>query len=95
MLEALLLLAYAAGLIWIGVRAFARPRGVYWRSAAGVAVTALAAGLLWQLAAPSGEAGFGALVIWAALVALALLAGLVASAAATVRHMLDFFSARR
>lgn len=95
MLELLVILAYVAALIWAAGRAFAYPKGVYWRSALGVIGTALAGALLWALVSPSNEAGLGAFLIWCALVALALVMGLAASLAATLRHVLDAAGAQR
>lgn len=94
MLDLALLLAYVAALVYVALRAFARPDGVYWRSAAGVGAAALGAALIWQIISPSPEAGFGASVLWAAVVALATMMALAACIAATVRHVLDALAVR-
>ena len=96
MLEFVLILAYGAALVGAAGYAFAKPAGVYRRSAAGVALAAVAATLLWFLASPmiSNAAGFGAFVIWCAVIVLAVLVALSACAAATLRHLIDRASAR-
>jgi hypothetical protein len=94
MLELVLLLGYVAAIVVVAHRAFVRPCGTYWRSAASVLGVAVAAGVLWQLASPSNEAGFGFFVIWCGLVALTLLGAIVASLAATARHIIDASGAR-
>jgi hypothetical protein len=96
MLDLILLLALAAALIVVAARAFAHPSGVYWRSAAGVVLTAVAAAGLWQLASPwiSNAAGLGALAIWLMIVGVSVLVAAVACAAATARHVADALGAR-
>jgi len=89
MIELALGLVYAAALVWAAQRAYRSPRGVYWRSAAGVAGAALAAAALWALVSPAPAAGFGALVIWCAIVALALAIAVAASLAATLRYAVE------
>jgi hypothetical protein len=94
MLGFVLILGYAAALIAVAHRAFTKPRGAYWRSAASVVGVALAAGMIWQLASPANEAGFGFFVIWCGLVALTLIGAIVASLAATARYIFDASTAR-
>lgn len=94
MLDLIVLLAYVAFLVYAAARSFARPRGVYWRSAAGVLGVAVVGAALWTLASPSNEAGFGFFVIWCMAVAAALLAALVACASATARYLHDALAAR-
>lgn len=94
MFELALLLGYVAALIAVARHAFVRPRGTYWRSAASVVGVAIIAGLLWQLASPANEAGFGFFVIWCALVALTLIGAIVASLAATARYIVEASGAR-
>lgn len=85
MLNGLLLLAIVLG--FIAWRAFRKPRGVYLRSAIGVAGVTLGWAAIWFAASPANEAGFGFFAIWIVLVAIALAAGLAASLGATARYI--------
>jgi hypothetical protein len=87
MLDLIVLLAYVAFLVYAAARSFTQPRGVFWRSAAGVLAVAVSGAALWALASPSNEAGFGFFAIWCMAVAAALLAALVACAGATARYL--------
>jgi hypothetical protein len=95
-LESILVAGYIALLAVAAGYAFARPSGIYWRSAAGIAGVAIAGALIWQLASPTmaAEAGLGAFALWCAAVALALVVGVCASVAATVRHLCNAAGAR-
>jgi len=82
------LIVVAGALAVVAHHAFRNPRGVYLRSAAGVALVTFGWALIWFLAAPSNEAGFGFFAIWVVLVALSLLIAIAACIGATVRHLL-------
>ncbi len=96
MLEFALIAAYVAVLFFTAIKAFLEPRGVYWRSAAGLGLAIAFATLLWWAGSPlvSSAAGFGAFAIWIAVLVLAAIIAVTACAAATLRHMLNAFGAR-
>jgi hypothetical protein len=83
------LLVLLAPMGFLAHRAYRRPRGVYLRSVAAVALVVLGWAAIWLLSSPSNEAGFGFFVVWVALTVLALLAGLAAAAGATARYVAD------
>lgn len=89
MLEILIILAVLGGCVWMAVRAFARPRGVYVRSAIGFGLAVLVALAAWWAASPliSDAAGLGAFLLFVAAVTLAACVALIACAAATLRHV--------
>jgi hypothetical protein len=91
MRDLLIVLAYFAGLVWIALRAYMRPDGIYLKSLIGFcSATGLAAGA-WIAAGPfiSNAAGFGALVIFLVTVAAAAVVAMVACTSATVRYLRD------
>jgi hypothetical protein len=96
MLELVLTLVFVAALIGAAGYAFWKPNGIYWRSAAGAGIAALAGAVVWQLASGSisNEAGLGAFVIWLAVCIGALLIAASACFAATLRHLLNALGAR-
>lgn len=96
MLEFAVIAFYVGVLFAAAIHAFLHPRGVYWRSAAGLgAVCALATGI-WWLGSPviANEAGLGAFVLWLAAIVLAGVIAVTACIAATLRHVLNAFGTR-
>lgn len=93
MLEVLFVIALLGACGWVAFHAFASPRGVYLRSAIGVAGTVLVALAVWWAASPviSNAAGFGAFVLFCAAVLLGAGVALVACLAATLRYLCDAF----
>lgn len=91
MLDLLLALAYIAGLVWVAVRAFLRPDGIYLKSILGFLGAAALAAAAWFCAGPfiSGAAGPGVLVIFLIVVAASGIVAAVACVSATVRHLMD------
>lgn len=89
MLDLIILLALLAGGLWLVTNAFAHPRGVYLRSAAGAAITIAAAGAIWFAASPgiSNEAGLGAFFLFCAVAILAVAAAILACSAASARYL--------
>jgi hypothetical protein len=96
MLDLVLIFVYAVAMLLTVGYAFVRPNGIYWRSAASVALTALAGAALWALASPtiSNEAGLGAFALWFAAVLFVSLMAAAACLAATLRHALNALGAR-
>ena len=86
MLEALLAVAYLAGVSWIAFRSFQRPRGVYLKSLISFVVAAGAVYLLLSSLKVSNEAGLGVFLIFCIAVALAAFAAIAACIAASVRY---------
>lgn len=96
MLEFIVIAFYVGVLFAAAINAFLNPRGVYWRSAAGIGIAFALATAVWWLSSPviSDAAGLGAFAIWLAVnVLTALIAG-AASIAATLRHALNALGAR-
>lgn len=89
MTEAAIIIVLTAGAILLAQHAYAHPRGVYWKSAAGAIAAPLAAALVWALAQPANEAGLGFFLVWCVITGLGLLTACVASAAATARYIAD------
>jgi hypothetical protein len=97
MSDLLALLALVAGALWLAVRAFERPRGVYVKSLLGVLFAGAGGlGLLVLLDPWLGSgAGLGVMLIYLAWVALAVALGALACIAATARHAWDAMRSRR
>ncbi len=91
----LLLFLVLGALVFLAHRTFRRPRGVYLRSVAGVLLVTLGWALIWLVASPSNEAGFGFFAIWVVLIASSLALALAACLGATARHLVDGLQARR
>lgn len=96
MIDLLFALLYLAALLAAATHAFLRPHGVYWRSVAGMGAAIVLATALWWLASPmiSNAAGFGAFVIWCAIIVLVGVIAVATSLAATLRHLLNAVGAR-
>jgi hypothetical protein len=94
MLDMIFVIAFLAGLIWVGTRAFTRPDGVYRTSILGFLGAVAMAAATWLAAGSfiSNEAGLGALVVFLMIVAAAAIVAIVACAAATARHVIDAWS---
>jgi hypothetical protein len=95
MLELVFILVFLAATAWIAVRAFQNPKGACLRSLIGLLLGVLAVAM-WWLASPliSNEAGLGAFVLFCIVVALCAFVAIVASIAASVRHVLNAFANR-
>ncbi|MBI1251781.1 MAG: hypothetical protein GC189_09945 [Alphaproteobacteria bacterium] len=94
MLDLLVLLALIAFAVWIAGRAYARPRGVFWRSLTGVCAASGVMLALWGVARPANEAGFGWFAVSLGVTAIAALVAAVACSAALTRYAVDAFSRR-
>ena len=96
MIEFVVIAFYIGVLFAAAIHAFLRPRGVYWRSAAGLGIAFLLSTGVWWLSSPviSGEAGFGAFAVWLAAIVLAAVIAIAACIAATLRHALNALGAR-
>ena len=96
MLESVFSLMVIAGVIAAAGFAFLRPQGIYMGSAMAMGIAVLTALSVWAAASPfiSAEAGFGAFVLFCAVVVLGMLAATAASVAATLRHGLDALTSR-
>jgi apolipoprotein N-acyltransferase len=93
MLEVVVILALLAGALWLAVRAFERPQGVYVKSLVR-AVLAIVGGFgLIVLLSPwiGSGAGMGVTFIYLAYVALVIALAALACIAATARHVWDAF----
>jgi hypothetical protein len=77
--------------LWLAVRAFERPQGVYLKSLVGAVLFIVGAyGLLFLLSPWLGSgAGMGVAFIYVAYVALVLAFAALACIAATARHVWD------
>lgn len=91
MQDVLFVLALLGACGWAAYRAYVSQRGVYVHSAIVVAGTVLGALALWWAASAglANEAGLGAFVLFCMASLLSAGVGLVACAAATLRHLAD------
>lgn len=89
MLDILFILAVLGGCAWVAVRSYARPSGVYVRSALGFGLTVIAAFAFWWAVSlgVANAAGLGVFILFCATVALGACIALLACAAATLRHV--------
>jgi hypothetical protein len=97
MADLLVILAILAGALWLAVRAFERPDGVYVKSLVGVSLAILGGlGLIALLSPLLGSgAGLGVTLIYLASVALAIALAALACVAASARRAWDALRSRR
>lgn len=96
MLDLVVILALLAGALWLAVRAFERPRGVYVKSLVGAALAIVGGlGLIVLLSPLLGSgAGLGVILIYLAFVALVVALAGLACVAASARHAWDAMRSR-
>lgn len=96
MFELVLAALYVAALLSAAIYSFLHPRGVYWRSGAGLIAAVALATAIWWLASPmiSDAAGLGAFAIWCAVVIFSAMIAAAACLAATLRHLLNALGGR-
>ena len=97
MADLLVILAILAGALWLAVRAFERPDGVYVKSLVGVALAILGGLGLMVLLSPllGSGAGLGVVLIYLAFVALAVALAALACVAASGRRVWDALRSRQ
>jgi hypothetical protein len=97
MADLLVILAILAGALWLAVRAFERPDGVYVKSLVGASLAILGGLGLMVLLSPllGSGAGLGVVLIYLAFVALAIALAALACVAASARRAWDALRSRQ